>query len=97
MAGTPAWPALGSALAKRRATWLRLRRCRCRLGELGVLSQPLLKSGVSEPAPGGWWGRAMAQGWVGAAADAWPAGQERDGAEKRTAGAADRPRCSGHW
>ena len=65
MAGTPAGPALGSALAKRRATWLRLRRCRSRLGELCVVSQPLLKSGVSEPAPGGWWGGAMAQDWGG--------------------------------
>ena len=95
MVGTPAGPALGSALAKRRATWLRLCRCRCRLGELCVLSQPLLKSGVSEPAPAGWGGVRWHR--VGAAADAWPAGQERDGAEKRTAGAADRPRCSGHW
>ena len=84
MAVTPVGPALGSALAERRAARLRLRRCRRRrrrLGNLCVLSQPLLKGGVSEPAPagggGGRWQR------VGAVADAWAAGQERGGGEKR--------------
>ena len=99
MAGTAAGPALGSALAERRATWLRLRRRRRRrrrrLGDLCVLSQPLLKSGVSEPAPAG--GGGVRWHRAGAAADAWAAGQERGGGEKRTAGAADRPRCSGRW
>jgi hypothetical protein len=98
MAGAPAGSALGSALAERRATWLRLRRRRRRrrrLGDLCVLPQPLLKSGVSEPAPAG--GGGVRWHRVGAAADAWAAGQERGGGEKRTAGAADRTRCSGRW
>jgi hypothetical protein len=98
MAGAPAGSALGSALAERRATWLRLRRRRRRrrrLGDLCVLPQPLLKSGVSEPAPAG--GGGVRWHRVGAAADAWAAGQERSGGEKRTAGAADRTRCSGRW
>ena len=74
MAGTAAGPALGSALAERRARWLRIRcrRRRRRLGDQCVLSQPLLKSGVSEPAPAG--GGGVPWHRTGAAADAWAAG-----------------------
>ena len=82
MTVTPVGPALGSALAERRATRLRLRRRRRRrLCDLCVLSQPLLKGVIGEPAPAGGGGGRWRM--VGAVADAWAAWRERDGKEKR--------------